>query len=51
MTDDCCYLLYVSSADEVSGNEYDVKRITRQLLNRAVAHRTIPKQECMVEVG
>ena len=45
------FLLCASSADEVSGGEYDVKRITRQLLNRAVAHRTIPKQECMVEVG
>lgn len=39
------------SCDDVSGNIYDVKRVTRQLLNRAVAHRTVPKQESMVELG
>ena len=39
------------SSDDISGNIYDVKRVTRQLLNRAVAHRTIPKQESMVELG
>lgn len=30
---------------------YDVIKIARQILNRGNAHRTIPKQECMVELA
>ena len=30
---------------------YDVVKIARQILNRGNAHRTIPKQECMVELA
>jgi len=35
----------------MTGDKSDVKRITRQLLNRGSASRTIPKQECMVELA
>ena len=45
------FIVALFSSDDVSGNIYDVKRVTRQLLNRTVAHRIIPKQESMVELG
>ena len=35
----------------MTGTSSDVVRVTRQILNRAVSHRTIPKQECMVELA
>ena len=42
--------LCVHSAEAMSGNQEDVMRIARQLLNRSIASRTISKQECMVEL-
>lgn len=35
----------------MSGTEHDVIKLARQILNRGNAHRTIPKQECMVELA
>lgn len=35
----------------MTGTTADVIRLTRQILNRSSAARTIPKPECMVEVG
>lgn len=35
----------------MSGTTSDVTRISRQILNRTTASRTIPKQECMVELA
>ena len=35
----------------MTGDKNDVVRISRQILNRSIAHRTIPKQECMVELA
>jgi hypothetical protein len=43
------FLPTCNSADVVTGNQDDVVRVSRQLLNRGNAHRTISKQECMVE--
>lgn len=39
------------STDILTGNIIDVEKIARQILNRGNAHRTVPKQECMVEDG
>lgn len=36
------------SAEVMSGTTSDVTRVTRQMLNRTLANRTIPKAECMV---
>lgn len=33
------------------GDQEDVVKVARQILNRGNAHRTIPKQECMVELA
>ena len=33
------------------GGQDDVVKISRQILNRGTAHRTISKQECMVETS
>ena len=35
----------------MTGCQADVSKIARQILNRSIAHRTIPKQECMVELA
>jgi hypothetical protein len=35
----------------MTGCSKDVTRLARQILNRSIAHRTIPKQECMVELA
>ena len=35
----------------MTGDKNDVVRILRQILNCSIAHRTIPKQECMVELA
>lgn len=39
------------SADVMAGTSADVVRITRQILNRSSANRTIPKQEVSAELG
>lgn len=39
------------SSEGLSGDQDDVIKISRQILNRGVAHRTVPKQECMVELA
>lgn len=39
-----------TSADVSTGNEHDVMKVARQILNRGSAHRTVSKQECMVEL-
>ena len=39
------------SSAVMTGDTTDVVRISRQILNRSIAHRTIPKQECMVELA
>ena len=36
------------SAEDESGTNLDVKRVSRQILNRSVGDRTICKEECMV---
>jgi len=38
----------MSSADDETGTDLDVKKVSRQILNRAVGTRTICKEECMV---
>lgn len=35
----------------MSGTTSDVVRVSRQMLNRSMANRIIPKQECMVELA
>lgn len=35
----------------MTGSDLDVVKVARQILNRGNAHRTIPKQECMVELA
>lgn len=35
----------------MSGSQHDVIKVARQILNRGNAHRTVPKQECMVELA
>ena len=53
-SDTCSFLIPIllsfHSSSEVSGTIDDVISITRKLLNRTVVNRTIPKQECMVEL-
>ena len=39
------------SADVVTGCDIDVQKTARQILNRSNAHRTVPKQECMVQMA
>ena len=38
------------SAEVITGSQLDVVKIARQILNRGSAHRTVSKQECMVEL-
>jgi hypothetical protein len=40
-----------SSSDEVTGDNRDVVRISRKILNRAIGERTICKQECVTLLG
>ena len=40
-----------NSSEVMTGNKEDVIKISRQILNRSTAQRTIPKQECMVELA
>ena len=44
-------LLFEKSAETMTGTTADVIRVSRQMLNRSIASRTIPKQECMVELA
>jgi len=43
-------MLPVESSDVMTGTTSDVTRVSRQLLNRALAHRTIGKPEAVVEL-
>lgn len=43
--------IFQPSAEVMTGTTSDVVRISRQILNRSIANRTIPKQECMVELA
>jgi len=43
--------LFFLSSEVMTGTSTDVVKVTRQILNRTVSHRTIPKQECMVELA
>ena len=46
----CILFITYHSSNEMTGTIDDVIAITRKLLNRTVVNRTIPKQECMVEL-
>ena len=41
----------LKSSEVMTGTSADVTKVARQILNRSIAHRTIPKQECMVELA
>ena len=43
------FLLSVS-AEVTTGSQQDVVKVARQILNRGSAHRTVSKQECVVEL-
>ena len=43
------FLLSVS-AEVATGSQQDVVKVARQILNRGSAHRTVSKQECVVEL-
>lgn len=45
------FLLLRCSAEVMTGTSADVVRVSRQILNRSMANRIIPKQECMVELA
>ena len=50
-----CYCIFVHiflySFREETGDNADIIRLTRHLLNRAIANRVISKQECMVHLA
>lgn len=44
----CWFLVSFFRASEETGDESDVKRLAKRLLNRAASNRLISKQECLV---
>lgn len=41
----------IMKTEELTGDEYDIRRVIKQVMNRAVCNRLISKQECMVLLG